>query len=230
MKREEKVMNKEKILARIDGALQTSKHVIDMSEDTHFDSQYIENCPIEKHEWKTNQGGVGMTQSNRDKAVCILQNRLKDAKKQEKFHIDITQEEIELVLKTLQSERGGEPTQDDAAAALEELRKDSDRAYCRALDLAEKNCKGSQWKLENGKFGNDDLNWHCKHHELIGFHRGIYHAMCVLKPTLTDRAKLIEDIRGMKTHPRLTPDHEDDRLIMEAENEAIDKILKMMGA
>jgi hypothetical protein len=60
---------------------------------------------------------------------------------------------------------------------LEELKREADSAYCRALDVADKNCRGRQYKLENGLFGNDDLNWHCKHNELIGYHRGIYAAL-----------------------------------------------------
>jgi len=69
-----------------------------------------------------------------------------------------------------------ELTKEQIEKTCEVLRKDSDNAYCRALDLADKNCRGAQQKLENGNFGNEDLNWHCKHNELIGFHRGICHA------------------------------------------------------
>lgn len=73
--------------------------------------------------------------------------------------------------------------------AIRELRRDSDNAYCRALDLADKNCGGSQYKLENGEFGNDDLKWHCKHNELIGFHRGICHALRALDTKAIEASK-----------------------------------------
>ncbi len=64
--------------------------------------------------------------------------------------------------------------------AIKQLKEEGDRDYCRALDIADKNCKGAQYKLESGKFSNDDLKWHCKLHELIGKHRGIYYAMNLL--------------------------------------------------
>lgn len=66
-------------------------------------------------------------------------------------------------------------------AVIDALKVDGDRAYCNALNIAAENCKGAQWKLENGKFGDDDLKWHCQHHEKIGFHRGIYHAVNMLR-------------------------------------------------
>lgn len=64
--------------------------------------------------------------------------------------------------------------------AIKQLKEEGDRDYCRALDIADKNCKGAQYKLESGEFSNDDLKWHCKLHELIGKHRGIYYAMNLL--------------------------------------------------
>lgn len=80
-------------------------------------------------------------------------------------------------------------TPSDIRAALEcvvkQLKTDGDRAYCNALDLADKNCRGAQYKLENGLFGNDDLNWHCQHNELIGQHRGMYHAINLLHELTT---------------------------------------------
>ena len=60
---------------------------------------------------------------------------------------------------------------------VEGLKREADAAYCNALDLAERNCRGSQYKLENGKFTSDDLKWHCQHNERIGYHRGMHRVL-----------------------------------------------------
>ena len=64
---------------------------------------------------------------------------------------------------------------------LEGMRKDSSDTYCRALDIASDKCKGAEWKIENGKFGLEDLKSHKQYSELIGFHRGICHVLKALK-------------------------------------------------
>lgn len=64
-----------------------------------------------------------------------------------------------------------------APVDVEGLKREADAAYCTALDLADKNCRGAQYKLENGKFSNDDLKWHCQHNERIGYHRGMWRVL-----------------------------------------------------
>ncbi len=73
------------------------------------------------------------------------------------------------------------------AEVREEIKATGDSYYIKALDLADKNCRGSQYKLENGKFTDDDLKWHCQHHELIGKHRGLYEALEKLTAALKDK-------------------------------------------
>lgn len=65
--------------------------------------------------------------------------------------------------------------------ALEQLRKEADSAYCRFLDkMSSKPCLGHEAKISNGTFGVTELEAHRHAKELLGFHRGIYHAIKAL--------------------------------------------------
>ena len=65
--------------------------------------------------------------------------------------------------------------------ALDQLRKEADSAYCRFLDkMSSKPCLGHEAKIRNGTFGVTELEAHRNAKELLGFHRGIYHAIKAL--------------------------------------------------
>lgn len=45
------------------------------------------------------------------------------------------------------------------------------------LNVIEGALESAQHKLENGKFSDDDMKWHCQHNEKIGYHRGMWRVL-----------------------------------------------------
>lgn len=76
---------------------------------------------------------------------------------------------------------------EDIKAAFDELKKDADIAYCRYIDICDKECRGTEYHLEKGTFSQQMLESYKLAYDMYGFHRGIHKALKEVR-TLLDQA------------------------------------------
>lgn len=69
------------------------------------------------------------------------------------------------------------PNQDVNKMMLDALKGDADAAYCRYIDIIDRDCRGTEYHIEHGTFTNEMLESNKNANERLGFHRGIYHAL-----------------------------------------------------
>ncbi len=82
-------------------------------------------------------------------------------------------------------------------AAFDELKKDADIAYCRYIDICDKECRGTEYHLENGTFSQQMLESYKLAYDMYGFHRGIHKALKEVR-TLLDNAINAPDLSELK--------------------------------
>jgi hypothetical protein len=71
-----------------------------------------------------------------------------------------------------------------------ELKRLADAAYCAGVDQLNADlCKGTVWRIENGKFGIDSLHQFCRAHEDIGRHRAFHEALKLLESAVEHGGK-----------------------------------------